>query len=163
MQQEPEHAQLAVGVVSMSRTRSDGIVADVSGGESHGDPIKEQDLFDQQHRAKSLKSLQSEDSEGLHFVPTAEELRNTFKVLGEDVSKAVFPESLPEAMKLALMRALCNSHSQEGLVRTLFSYGCVPQSAEQYQELEKEYFCMKEAHEHLKVCLLYTSPSPRDS
>ena len=35
------------------------------------------------------KSLQSEDSEGLHFVPTAEELRNTFKVLGEDVSKAV--------------------------------------------------------------------------
>ena len=62
-----------------------------------------------------------------------------------------FPESLPEAMKLALMRALCNSHSQEDLVRTLFSYGCVPQSAEQYQELEKEYFCMKEAHEHLKV------------
>ena len=35
------------------------------------------------------KSLQSEDSEGLHFVPTAEELKNTFKVLGEDVSKAV--------------------------------------------------------------------------
>lgn len=57
MQQEPEHAQLAVGGVSMSRTRSDGMVADVSGGESHGDPIKEQDLLDQQHRAKSLVGM----------------------------------------------------------------------------------------------------------
>ena len=62
-----------------------------------------------------------------------------------------FPESLPEHMKLALIRALGNSHSHEDLVRTLFSYGCVPQSTERYQELEKEYFCLKEAHEHLKV------------
>lgn len=38
------------------------------------------------------KSLQSEDSEGLHFAPTVEELKNTFKVLGEDVSKAVVSE-----------------------------------------------------------------------
>lgn len=62
-----------------------------------------------------------------------------------------FPESLPEQVKLALIRALGNSHSHEDLVRTLFSYGCVPQSTERYQELEKEYFCLKEAHEHLQV------------
>lgn len=78
-------------------------------------------------------------------------LSYTLAVLTPGLFCLQFPESLPEAMKLALMRALGNSHSQEDLVRTLFSYGCVPQSAEQYQELEKEYFCMKEAHEHLKV------------
>lgn len=57
---EPEHAQLTVGVVPMSRTRSDGMVADVSGGESHGDPVKEQDLLDQQHRTKSLVGMGDE-------------------------------------------------------------------------------------------------------
>ena len=51
---EQDQAQPPVGGVSMNRTRSDGMVADVSGGESHGDPVKEQDLLDQRHRAKSL-------------------------------------------------------------------------------------------------------------
>ena len=54
MRREQEQAQPPVGGVSMNRTRSDGMVADVSGGESHGDPVKEQDLLDQRHRAKSL-------------------------------------------------------------------------------------------------------------
>ena len=54
MRREQDHTQAPVGGAPMSRTRSDGMVADVSGGESHGDPVKEQDLLDQRHRAKSL-------------------------------------------------------------------------------------------------------------
>ena len=62
-----------------------------------------------------------------------------------------FPDSLPEHIKLALIRALGNSHNREDLIRTMFSYGCAPQSTERYQELEKNYTCLKESHEHLKA------------
>ena len=54
VRREPDHAHQVVGGLPMSRTRSDGMVVDASGGESHSDPVKEQEMFDHRHRAKSL-------------------------------------------------------------------------------------------------------------
>lgn len=54
VRREPDHIQPAVGGLPMSRTRSDGMVVDASGGENYSDPVKEQDMFDHRKIAKSL-------------------------------------------------------------------------------------------------------------
>lgn len=134
------------GGIPMTRTQSDQVP--VEGGEEG--VVDQMDVGEQRRRARSQRSLVSEEDDGSQSALTSSS-KSSFRVLNEDVSRSVFSDSLPEQTRMSLVRSLGSCHSQEDVIRNLFSYGCVPLSNERYLELEMRYHYLEETHGHLQV------------